>query len=394
MVEAQGSDLLRLKGQRIVIPFELENNFIVVKTTLNDRYRLKFIVDTGAENTILLDKTLTDELKVDYRRKFSVIGSDRQQVLVAYLATGIDLQLAESVVARHRAMLVLEENYANLDQHVGTDIHGILGADFLSRFVLEIDYRRRQILLHDPQGYRPRAKFLTVPSEFVRHRAYLNLPINFTSQQASNRKVLLDSGAGITLLLHTFGDTTVTEDLPVPTLPSTLAHGISGELNGNVGRASSLSLGPQRLEDVITYFQPVDTTELNFLSGRQGIIGNKILRRFTVVIDYIRHEVYVRPDIRQVRRRFKYDRSGLSITAGGDRLRQFYVARVIPGSPADEAGLQIGDRIAAVNNTSVTFLTLGGILNRLRGKVGRQVKLKYVREGNYQRTNLRLRELI
>ena len=351
-------------------------------------------MDTGAENTILLDKELTDELEVDYQRKFSVIGSDRQQVLVAYLATGIDLQLEESVIARHRAMLVLEENYANLDEHVGMPIHGILGADFLSRFVLEIDYRRHQLYLHEPRGYQPRTKFLPVPSEFIRHRAYLYLPINFTSQEASNRKVLLDSGAGITLLLHTFGDTTVTEDLPVPTLPSTLAQGISGEVNGNVGRASSLSLGTQVLEDVITYFQPVDTTKLNYLSGRQGIIGNKILRRFTVVIDYPRQEVYVRPDGRQIRRRFKYDRSGLSITAGGDRLRQFYVARIIPGSPAEEAGLQIGDRIAAVNNTSVTFMTLGGILNRLRGKVGRQIKLKYVRDGQYYRTNLRLRELI
>lgn len=381
-------------NQKVIIPFTLENRFIVIRTTMNNRFRLRFIVDTGAENTVLLDKDITDELQVNYRRKFTVTGSDLQRELVAYLATGIELQLDESLIAKHRSMLVLEENYANLDQVVGGEIHGILGADFLMRFAVEINYLKREMTLHDPSKYSKPKKFNEVPSVFHRHRAYLNLPVAFAEREPTVRKLLLDTGAGLTLLLHTYGDTLRTEDLPTPTLPSYIANGIGGQVNGNVGRARELYLADKVLEDVLTYFQPLDTVGKPFLNDREGLIGNSILSRYTVLIDYTREKVYLRPYKRAVRRKFKYDRSGLSIVAGGDRLRQFHVARIVPGSPADEAGLQTGDRIASVNRTSVTFLSLGGIIDRFRGRIGKRIKIKYVRDNRYYRTQFRLRELI
>ncbi|MGB3798181.1 MAG: hypothetical protein WA952_00120, partial [Lewinella sp.] len=41
--------------RQIEIPFDTENDFIVIPILLNNLIPLRFIVDTGAENTVLLD---------------------------------------------------------------------------------------------------------------------------------------------------------------------------------------------------------------------------------------------------------------------------------------------------------------------------------------------------
>ena len=147
----QRSDLKRLKkGKRIEIPFSLVNDFIVINVLLDNVLPVQFIVDTGAENTVLLEKRMSDMLEVDYRRTYNVRGADLETTLTAYLATGIDLRLADALLARDRSMLVLAENYFNFERIIGQNIQGILGADFLMRFIVEINYRKRVLVLHEP----------------------------------------------------------------------------------------------------------------------------------------------------------------------------------------------------------------------------------------------------
>ncbi|HOY18537.1 MAG TPA: hypothetical protein PLC89_14620, partial [Haliscomenobacter sp.] len=58
--EGQINDLVFLNGETHVdIPFDYENNFIVIKLMFNDIFPLKFIFDTGAENTILTKREIT-----------------------------------------------------------------------------------------------------------------------------------------------------------------------------------------------------------------------------------------------------------------------------------------------------------------------------------------------
>ncbi|MEM9258648.1 MAG: PDZ domain-containing protein [Bacteroidota bacterium] len=393
--KGQRLDLKKLgRGQVIELPFELENDFIVIPVMLDNALPLRFIIDTGAENTIILEKKITDMLRVDYRRTFAVRGADVNTILTAYLATGIDLRLANVLLARNRSMLVLGENYFNFEKITGTNIQGILGADFLMRFIVEFDFRWRVIRLHEPDKYQPSNRHVEVPSTFIRHRPYLSLPIAINQAVPTPRRMLLDSGAGLTLLLHTFGDTLVASDLPVQTVPTYIANGLGGDLEGSVGRSNSIQLAGKELNEVITYFQPLDTVGMTFLNKREGILGNRVMKRFNVVIDYVRHKVYFRPEGSAWKKKFRFDRSGLALIAEGKNLHTYNVANVIPNSPASEAGIQIGDRIVAVNGTSTTFWSLSSIIKKLKGKVGKQVKIRYERDGKYYKVRLTLRELI
>ena len=393
-VIAQRLDLKILgKYKRIELPFIVENDFMVINILLDNVIPVRFIIDTGAENTVLLEKKMTDLLEVDYRKTFQVRGADVDNILTAHLATGIDLRIADRLLARNRSMLVLEENYFDFERITGTSIQGILGADFLMRFTVEFDFRRQIMTLHEPDDWKPTNKHVEMPSEFVRNRPYLSVPVSVTGSQVTERRLLLDSGAGLTLLMHTFGDSTDI-DLPQLTVPTYIANGLGGSLEGSVGRAREIELGGKSLQNVISYFQPVDTAGLKFLNDRQGIIGNRLLRRFNVVINYTRKKVWLRPEGSRWKNKFKFDRSGLTVLAGGPNLRTYTIASVIPGSPAGLAGLRVRDRIVAINGKSVGFMTLSGILRKLVGKVGKKVKIRYSRDGEYTVVTFRLKDLI
>lgn len=381
------------KYKRIELPFVIENDFMVISILLDNVLPLRFIIDTGAENTILLEKEITDMLNITYRRTFQVRGADVENSLTAYLATGVDLRIADRLLARNRSMLVLEENYFDFERITGTSIQGILGADFLMRFTVEFDFRRNLMILHEPAKYSPSNKHVQVPSIFIRNRAYLELPIGVSSMQSTVRRLLLDSGAGLTLLMHTFGDSSQT-DLPLQKVPAYIASGLGGNLEGSVGRSRKIELAGKELSGVVTYFQPLDTVGLEFLNDREGIIGNRILKRFNVAIDYTGQRVYFRPEGRRWKEKFQFDRSGLSLVAGGPNLRTYTVASLVPDSPAARAGVKLGDRIVAVNNTSVGFLTLSGIIKRLEGKPGKKIKIRYERDGEYTIVEFKLEDLI
>lgn len=394
VLTAQRLDMKMLGNyKRIEIPFALENDFIVIPVLLNDQVPLRFIIDTGAENTVLLDKAVTDLLDVSYRRKFKVRGADVDTELTAYLATGVNMQLADRLLARNRSVLVLEENYFNFERITGTLIHGILGGDFLMRFVVEFDFRRQLMILHDPSKFKVRNSYVEASSTFIRNRAYLNTSVGVLREITSERKLLIDTGAGLSLLMHTYPDTT-SIDLPLQTIPTFIATGLGGTMEGSVGRSRVVKLGNKRLSNVITYFQEVDTTGLSFLNEREGILGNRILKRFTLVIDYVRHRVFLRPEGKRWKDKFTYDRSGISLLAGGDDLRKYSVSSVVPDSPADRAGIRVRDRIRAVNGINTNLLTLEGIIRKLEGKPGKRIRIRYYRAGRLEEVTFRLEDLI
>jgi len=147
---SQSPDLiLRRNVDRIDIPFEYENNFIIVNVILNDLLPLRFIFDTGAEHTILTQRDFTDILQVQYGRRLPLMGSDLSVELYAFLAIGVKLNVG-GLIAPNRTILVLEEDYVNFKEFAGVDVHGIIGSDLFRRFVVRINYKQQIISLITP----------------------------------------------------------------------------------------------------------------------------------------------------------------------------------------------------------------------------------------------------
>ncbi len=385
-------DIARGK-ERVELPFEYVNDFIILTVYFNEILPLKFIFDTGAEYTLITKKEITDLLQVDYRKKYPLLGADLTTELYAYLATGVRLRV-EEFAAINRSILVLEEDYFQFEEFAGINIQGIIGSDLFRRFVVKIDYKRKKIILIDPSQFEPPgAKYKKLDIEVFRHKPYIFARTQMQNDTTSFAvKLLVDTGASLPLLLYT--DTNEGITIPPKVIRSNIAMGLGGFIEGYLGRIQEIQVDEFVLNDVVTNFQDL-TISLDSLSlnERNGIIGNRILNRFTVIIDYIREDMYLRGH-KKFNRRFKYDRSGMTVITSGKDLNVYSVTRVVPNSPAEEAGVQPGDEIRAVNGWPTLFLTLDSINRKMRKKIGKKINLILNRDGEKIKVNFVLRDLI
>lgn len=376
---------------KVEIPFEFKNNFILVKVWLNKFIPLNFIFDTGAEFTILAQKSYTDFLGVDYGKEFKLIGADLKTILTAHLAKSIDIRL-EGMTARNQNILVLEKDYFRFDEYAGIKIDGILGADMFRHFVVEINYKKSVITFHNPSSFKPKSKFKPFPVSIHEGKVHLMTNITNTDSTQLQSKLLIDSGAGLSLLLHT--NTHPDFKLPATTIPGNIGIGLGGFMEGYLGRIHSLDFAPFNFNNLITSFQELPNMKDKPKEiVRDGIIGNVLLSKFHLIIDYHRKTLYLKPS-KNYNKAFKYDKSGLVLVASGKNLKKVVVRNVVPSSPAAEVGILPGDEILSTNRVPVSLSTLSSITQKFQKKTGKKIRLKIKRNGKKMIFNFKLRDII
>lgn len=380
-------------NRQIDVPFEYENNFIVVKVLFNDVFPLRFIFDTGAEYTILSKREITDLLNIDYKKRFVLQGADMTTELYAYLARGISITVG-NLRSANRNILVLEEDYFRFEEFSGIQIHGILGADMFRRFVVRINYQKQVISLILPDAFDPPkgSRSFNYPMEMQRGKPYIMAQTRLASDTVIQTKLLLDTGASLALLLYT--NTHPNLRLPEKTIPSNIGIGLGGFLEGYLGRIRQLHIHNVPFDDVITNFQelPPEMDSLN-PSGRHGIIGNQLLRRFIVTIDYVREQLYF-TTVPGFRNDYTYDRSGLILIVAGPTLNKYVVFDIVPNSPAARVGIRRGDEVKSVNGIPVAFLTLQDLSAKFRRRAGAKMNLVIERSNVRLKKSFRLEQLI
>lgn len=387
------SSIVDIDKKKIEIPFEYSNHFIIVKLRFNNFLNTRFIFDTGAEHTIIIKKDILKFLPYDYMREIKIVGADLSQTLLAHLITGLNFTTG-NLGASHQPLLVLEDDYFRFEEYTGMEIHGILGANIFRNFVVRIDYKNQLITLIRPDLFTPPVKNITsIPIDVHKNKPYIN--VNLKMQQDSptiHARLLMDTGAALALMLHNNSHPAI--KLPEQVVKGNIGKGLGGFLEGFLGRTAEISFSDLGFKEVITNFQELSgNIDSSLIYSRNGILGNKILERFEVILDYHRETVYLRPT-RDYDQEFEYDKSGLIIVAGGPNLNQFTVQSVIKDSPAGEAGIKEGDIITNLNWWPTWLYSLENVASRLRKKEGKRIKMTIRRNGEKHKFTFHLRKLI
>jgi PDZ domain len=393
-VQAQRGFFIPIGKRSVEVPFEYQNNLIVITLRLNGVLPLKFIYDTGAEHTILVQRELGDLIRLEYSRSFEVIGSDMSTVLTAWLARDVRMEVPGLIVAPQEDILVLEEDYFRFDEFLGVEVHGILAGHVLSRYIIKINYQRKVITLIERNAFiaAERKGFEPIPISILRTKPYLHTCLHLPGDSTLDVRLLMDTGASVPLMI--FENTHPLLQAPSQAIPSAIGQGLGGEVGGFTGRIPLLELGSTPQRHVLTYFQTLDSVLLSSrYVARNGLIGNLVWSRFQVIIDYNDQKIWLKPT-RFAFEAFKYDRSGLTLIAGGEGLRDYTVQYVLPGSPADEAGIRKGDQIIRIKHTPAVLMQLEKINSILQGKPGKRIPLTIRREGKKIKTSVMLRDLV
>ena len=231
-------------------------------------------------------------------------------------------------------------DYEVLSSVYGERIDGILGYSFLSKYVVEVNYDSLFLDVYTPGK-------LTYPSGgYLLNPVFTSLPIiplEIKDRTRMRKNFYFDTGAGLCFLLSERYANDSAVLLSRRKLYTTHAEGMAGRLQMKLTVMKEVKLGPWRFRAVPTY---VYTDEYNVtaypFSG--GLIGNEILRRFNVTLNYGQREIFLKPNT-HFADPFDYSYTGMGIYSINGSVM---VEDVIQGSPADKAGLVVGDEIFGV----------------------------------------------
>jgi PDZ domain/Aspartyl protease len=373
--------------KRVEIPVEIHNNLVVVPVLLNGSLPLKFIVDTGVRTAILTEKAYTDILNLTYARKYTIAGPGGENLIEAYVTNGVELQLP-GVNGLGHALLVLQEDYLELRNNLGTDVHGVLGYELFSRFVVKVDYRQKTLTLMLPEKLKPGRKYESIPISIEDTKPYINVALTQGNGEKKNMKFLVDSGASHSLLIEPKSDSTL--DVPVNAVSCVVGRGLGGAIRGKTGRVKELEIGHYKMQNVIANFPDpnsyMDTLKLGS-TFRNGTLGGEVLSRFTVIYDFSKEKIYLKKNS-DFKKGFYYNLSGLTVRAKGNRLNTFEITDIRKFSSSDKAGLQIGDQIISVNGQSVKDLDLNQLNGFLNVRPGKKVLVSVKRNNEMFSTKM------
>lgn len=379
---------------KVQFPIEVYNNLVVMPIILNGQLPLKFILDTGVRTSILTEKAYSDILNLPYTRKYTIAGPGGEKLVDAYVTNNVTLDMP-GVHGQGHAMLVLEKDYLELRNYLGTDVHGILGYELFSRFIIKIDYERKVLTLMQPERFKPSKRHIWLPITVEDTKPYVIVGLQMNDTTSLSAKLLVDSGASHGLFLETNSNPKIA--IPEKHVSSVIGRGLGGEITGQIGRIKALEIGNYTVPGVIANFPDpqtyIDTLKTSRSVFRNGSIGGEMLSRFTVVFNFPGERIYLKKNA-SLKKEFYFNLSGLTIRARGARLRNFEISDVRENSAASKADIRKGDKILAVNGMITSDLDLNMINGFLNSRPGRKITLQIQRDGVKVKREFRLENII
>lgn len=382
-----------IKGNRsqVTVPFQVHNNLIVVDVILNEKLPLKFIVDTGLRTALLTDRLYTDMLDVNYSRTIPIVGADGNVIVDAYVVNNVSLGF-RGLTGKGQTILALGEDFLELKNYMGIDVHGIIGYELFNRYIIEIDYDNFLMTFYEPDAFSPERRFEALDMPIIGSKPYVKASLRQKNNTIVSGLFLLDTGASLAVSLDREADEAIY--LPEPNVNVNLGRAIGGDLEGYLSRSNAFTIGEMEFKEVLTSYPDAgEYYDLLKVEGRIGSVGGNIFARSRVVFDYFSQKLYIAKG-KEYKRKFEYNMSGIEFKAEGNDLRTFIVKSVLEDSPADRAGILPGDRVISVNGTQARYFNLSQLASLMRSREGRRIRFRLQREEENISLSFRLRRII
>jgi hypothetical protein len=319
-----------VEAAQSVLPASLVSNFLVIETQVDKHGPYHFIIDTGSSATLL-----TPDLVKRYGGRprtnqpaVRVLGANGQ----VQLLNPVTLKRLQLGSARFEGVQALVYDLADLSNHLGVRIDGVLGFPLFRETLLTLDY------LHPRVTITPYGAPMALPGVTIPFNNEQNTPLIPIQLGAESFIALVDSGSDAALSLNTVGLHPAFQFGP---RPGALVATLAGDRLRMIGRLTQpLTIGAYVIDDPI-----VDVTD------ELSSIGGGLLRNFTVTFDQKRNQVtFFRPNYDTIKI-VPMRSTGLSFTK---TVAYWRVAAVVGESAAEMLGVQAGDLCTRINDEPVS----------------------------------------
>ncbi|MFV0172561.1 aspartyl protease family protein [Empedobacter falsenii] len=311
-IHAQESGLiLSEKIKKEKIHFQFIKNLVIVPVTFNNQ-PMNFIIDSGLKETILFSQFDQTIDKKDIQTiTLKGLGKDAKDTKGFYSKNN-KLAVGNHYLATNANIIIIQDENFNLFSRLGIDVHGIIGSEFFKNHPIEIDYAKQKITIYATikevkKLKKYQSKALEISTE---NKPFTSIDF-FYEREFTDQKMLIDIGNSDGLWLfkneiknlaplnHAFDDE--------------LGKGFNGIINGERGTITSVNLGKYKLHYPLIAVPDYESIQyINLKNNRKGSLGNEVLRRFSIILDY-RNKTFYYKSNRNFRDAFHYNRSGLTI---------------------------------------------------------------------------------
>ncbi len=371
---------------RAVVPFEYRARHLWVKVRLADGSLHDFLFDTGASVTVI-DSAFAarNGMRTEGFMQAAGAGASGSASFTQLPELSLVGAAGDGITVRDLRVGVLSVS-PSFAPYFWREVPGVIGYDVISRFVVTIDYDNARMTLEDPAegGYRGKEK----PLRMVMNGTVPAISASIDGHEGVFR---LDLGSSSTVDLHT-------PFVRRHGLVARLRHpmqvtgtGFGGEFSSTLGRLGRMQVGRYEWSDpMVTCAEAVEGA---FASEEfAGNIGNRLLERFLVTLDYERRQVVLEPSAR-VAQRDRLTQVGALLAQEADGA--IVVRSVLPGSPAMRAGLRTGDRVRSIDGRDIGKWNAGEVEDRFeRSPAGTKVSIEVERDGRARRVRVRLMEVL
>jgi hypothetical protein len=384
-VKVQLNESTRNEGLLAEIPFQLYGNVIIMELSIDESTPLNFIFDTGAGGTIINESTAAS---------LGIVGDE---TVSRQGGTG----MAEIVQSTNHIVYVEDISFQNvtlgiaeldhIEKRLGMPIDGAIGWLVLSQYAVRIDYDAMLIEIYDnnkfeydfgDSGYNLEVQGTTI---------FTNVTVAFKSGNTFTGKVVVDSGAGNTFYFNT----PFTEENNLLAEMDTYYERETQSLSTKSSHIYTTMLADLSISDYGFSTVPANIAiaEAGALSwdGPMGILGNGVLKHFNVFIDLQQESMSLEPN-RLYHNQFEVNCSGLELVTD-DAFQKVIIDHVYAGSPAYEAGLEVGDEIIQINGANISAFQFPQIRSML-SQDGEEIEILIDREGELRNYTLKLQVLI
>ncbi|MEJ7611525.1 MAG: aspartyl protease family protein [Ferruginibacter sp.] len=363
---AQRSFLQNADSLLETIPFKtFTGGVIVIQAKLGELpLTLNFILDTGSGG-ISLDSATCSEQNISIKGTDTTVSGIAGIKKVPF-AFDQKIQLGK-LVSEHVNFYV--NDYSLLTSTFGEKIDGIIGYGLLSRYIFHINFDSAEIKIYRPGNFKYQAGGKILKPMFGR------LPAQRATVRDRRKAVAdfyLDTGAGLCLLMSEsfIKDSSILFTRRKPVM--TQAEGLGGKKPMRLTVVKQVKLGPYSFKNVPVYLYNDETNILSY-PYTAGLLGNDLMRRFNMTLNYPKKEVHIIPN-GHYNDHFDYAFTGMSLYAVNERI---FIDDIVAGSPAEIAGLKNGDVLVSVsNNITGNIQDYKNLLQNIRDAVKIIIKRK------------------
>lgn len=307
-----------------------------------------FILDTGADN-LYLDSTYYSNHSWNHKNKVKALlpGAGEKPKEIDYILDSVKLTFGNAHFNTPGVPVL------DLKAIVGDIADGIIGFGYFKDLVLEVDYQNQIIRTYqnitqvDLEGYEK------IEIEIFNNRILVPMRISVSPELTIKGKFLLDFGTSRNVILTSVcaGDNGLADVISKKAKYYSSHAGVGGESKGYDFRALDVRLGNNILSSPVLDYA-LDESGALASDNYEGLLGNGILDRFQVIIDYEGKSIYLKP-IGRISDSFYASATGFAVANRSKTQGAWIVTHLHEGAQAESAGLLIGDHITHINNKPV-----------------------------------------